>query len=366
MWILLFFVLPLAGLSYVLWHVWCLLPVGTPAKWAVVVACVMAFATIFLNFSRTIDSMPMPIARACYETGYSAVFVLLYLVIVFLLLDLGRLAGLVPRPWLYRNGVTAAVVAALTACVFIYGYANYMHKRRHAVELTTAKPLGRDLRIVMMSDLHLGYHNPRAELAHWVDMVNAERPDLVLIAGDIVDMSLRPLRDDGMAAELRRIEAPVYACLGNHEYHSGLSESAAFLREAGVRLLRDGSAELGGLVLVGRDDRSNPRRKSLGALMRGVDRSKYVILLDHQPYHLEQAERAGVDFQLSGHTHHGQLWPVSWITDALYEDAYGPWRRGRTHYYVSSGMGIWGGKFRIGTCSEYVVATLRSTAAQAD
>ena len=366
MWILLFFVLPLAGLSYVLWHVWCLLPVGTPAKWAVVVACVMAFATIFLNFSRTIDSMPMPIARACYETGYSAIFVLLYLVIVFLLLDLGRLAGLVPRPWLYRNGVTAAVVAALTACVFIYGYANYMHKRRHAVELTTAKPLGRDLRIVMMSDLHLGYHNPRAELARWVDMVNAERPDLVLIAGDIVDMSLRPLRDDGMAAELRRIEAPVYACLGNHEYHSGLSESAAFLREAGVRLLRDGSAELGGLVLVGRDDRSNPRRKSLGALMRGVDRSKYVILLDHQPYHLEQAERAGVDFQLSGHTHHGQLWPVSWITAAIYEDAYGPWRRGRTHYYVSSGMGIWGGKFRIGTCSEYVVATLRSTAAQAD
>ena len=241
-----------------------------------------------------------------------------------------------------------------------------MHKRRHAVELTTAKPLGRDLRIVMMSDLHLGYHNPRAELARWVDMVNAERPDLVLIAGDIVDMSLRPLRDDGMAAELRRIDAPVYACLGNHEYHSGLSESAAFLREAGVRLLRDGSAELGGLVLVGRDDRSNPRRKSLGALMRGVDRSKYVILLDHQPYHLEQAERAGVDFQLSGHTHHGQLWPVSWITDAIYEDAYGPWRRGRTHYYVSSGMGIWGGKFRIGTCSEYVVATLRSTAAQAD
>ena len=136
--------------------------------------------------------------------------------------------------------------------------------------------------------------------------------------------------------------------------------ASKFYADAGVTLLRDSIVGVGDIVIVGRDDRSNRHRKSLGALMRGVDKSKYIILLDHQPYYLEQAERAGVDFQFSGHTHHGQLWPISWITDAVYEDAYGPWQRGLTRYYVSSGMGIWGGKFRIGTCSEYVVATVHA------
>ena len=87
----------------------------------------------------------------------------------------------------------------------------------------------------------------------------------------------------------------------------------------------------------------------------------FTLLLDHQPYHLEEAERCGIDFQFSGHTHHGQVWPASWVTDALYEDAFGSLRKGGTRYYVSSGMGIWGGKFRIGTRSEYVVLTLTDT-----
>ena len=88
--------------------------------------------------------------------------------------------------------------------------------------------------------------------------------------------------------------------------------------------------------------------------------SCFTLLLDHQPYHLEEAEAAGIDFQFSGHTHHGQIWPGNWITDLMYEKAYGPHRRGATRYYVSSGLGIWGGKFRIGTRSEYVVLHLHN------
>lgn len=358
MWIITFFVLPIVGFAYVLWHVWCLLPLAVPVKSAVLAACIMSFATLFLNFSHAIENMPLRFAQVCYEVGNSVVFIMLYIVMMFLLLDLGRLTGIVPRQWLYSNGYVSIAVAALTAVIFAGGYANYMHKRRHTVELATAKPMAKEVKMVMMSDLHLGYHNRRDELKRWVDIVNREHPDVVLIAGDIVDISLRPLRETGMADELRRIEAPVYACFGNHEYYAGAEDAAAFMREAGITLLRDTAVTVGDMVIVGRDDRSNPRRKSIGALMKGVDRSKYVVLLDHQPYHLEQAERSGVDFQFSGHTHRGQVWPVSLVTDAIYEDSYGPWRRGRTHYYVSSGMGIWGGKFRIGTCSEYVVATV--------
>ena len=359
MWMLLFLVLPLAGLSYVLWHVWCLLPLSVPYKWGVVVLCLMAFSTSFLNFSHTTDSMPIPVARACYETGNSSLFVLLYAAMLFLLLDIGRLAGVVPRSWLYSNACTLAAVAVVLAGIFTYGYFNYMDKQRKTLDLPTAKTVGDGFKVVLASDLHLGYHNTRGELSRWVDMINAERPDLVLLAGDIIDGSLRPVLETGMAEEFRRIKAPVMACPGNHEYYSGFDGAAGFFRAAGITLLRDSVATVGGLAVVGRDDRANRRRKSLGYLMRGVDKTKYVILLDHQPYHLEQAERSDVDFQFSGHTHHGQLWPISLITESVYEDAYGPWRRGSTRYYVSSGLGIWGGKFRIGTCSEYVVATIR-------
>jgi predicted MPP superfamily phosphohydrolase len=108
------------------------------------------------------------------------------------------------------------------------------------------------------------------------------------------------------------------------------------------------------------------RRKPLKDLMYSLTPNlspltpKYAIVLDHQPYNLDRAEAAGVDFQLSGHTHRGQVWPISWITDHIYECSWGSHKRGNTQYYVSSGLGIWGGKFRIGTQSEYVVATITS------
>lgn len=162
-----------------------------------------------------------------------------------------------------------------------------------------------------------------------------------------------------LAEEFHRLNAPVYACLGNHEYYSGEPKAQQFYKDAGITLLRDSVATVYGISVIGRDDRTNLHRRSLSELMQGVDRKgRFTILLDHQPYHLEEAERNGIDFQFSGHTHHGQVWPASWITDAIYEDAFGPLRKGATQYYVSSGVGIWGGKFRIGTRSEYVVLTV--------
>ena len=175
----------------------------------------------------------------------------------------------------------------------------------------------------MVSDLHLGWHNTRTDLAKWVDMINAENPDYVLIAGDIVDFSVVPLLRAGMAEEFRRLQAPVYACLGNHDYYAGEPNSEKFYQTAGIKLLRDAAVDLGnGVVLIGRDDRTNKRRRPLHDLMTHIDASKYLILLDHQPYHLEEAERNNVDFQFSGHTHDGQVWPINWIVRSMYEKSY--------------------------------------------
>lgn len=102
-----------------------------------------------------------------------------------------------------------------------------------------------------------------------------------------------------------------YACFGNHEYYSGIPKALSFYKEAGINLLRDSVAAIGSLRVIGRDDRSNPKRKSLDDLMSGTADSLYTILLDHQPYHLEEAEDHGINFQFSGHTHRGQIWPAS-------------------------------------------------------
>lgn len=357
---LLFLLLPLAGLAYVMWHVYTLLPFAAVWRWTAVAVGVVCFLSIFANLSRFIERLPVSAASVVYEVGDSTLFIMLYLAMTFLLLDVGRLCHIVPKAWLHGNGTTSLVILLLMAGLFVYGNLHYNNKVRRELTLTTSKQLSKDLKIVMLSDLHVGYHNRRAELARWIGLINQEQPDLVLIGGDIIDISARPLIETDMAAEFRRLKAPVYACLGNHEYYAGEPDAQRFYREAGIRLLRDEVAEAEGLTIVGRDDRTNQQRKNLRVIMRDADLSRYTILLDHQPYHLEQAEQNGVDFQFSGHTHHGQVWPISWITEALYECAFGSYQRGATRYYVSSGMGIWGGKFRIGTCSEYVVATLAS------
>lgn len=355
-----FLLLPVLGLSYTSWHVWHVLPLGNAWRWVVVVVGILLFLSMFLNIGGAIDRMPMRLATVCYEIGNSAIFVLLYLAMVFIVLDVARLLHLLPHQALYSNAYTSIGIVVFMVAVFAYGNIHYYNKVRQPLTLQSNKPSKeRQLRIVMMSDLHVGYHNDAKELARWVDMVNAEKPDLVLIGGDIIDMSLRPLKEEGMAKEFHRIEAPIYACLGNHEYFSGEPQAQQFYKDAGITLLRDSVANVGdNLCIIGRDDRTNTHRKNLKELMKGVDNNRYTILLDHQPYSLEQAEQAGIDFQFSGHTHHGQVFPINLITDAIYECAFGSHQRGRTHYYVSSGIGIWGGKFRIGTRSEYVVATI--------
>ena len=358
MWMLLFMGLPLLAIGYIGWHLWCLLPLS--AIWKTVVIIVMAgcFLLTFANFSRSTDGMPMPVAITCYEVANSSLIILLYLFMLFLVLDLGRLVRLLPRTILYNNWGTTIGIVVLMTVIFTYGYFHYKHKYREDIRLTTEKSMAKPIKLVMMSDLHLGYHNRREELRRWVDMMNEEHADAILIAGDIIDMSIRPLKEEKMYEEFKRLNAPVYACLGNHEYYSGEPDAQKFYEQAGIHLLRDSCAVVDDLCVIGRDDRTNLHRKTLADIMKQADRSKFTILLDHQPYHLEQAERQKIDFQFSGHTHHGQVWPISWITENIYECAFGAHQRGSTRYYVSSGIGIWGGKFRIGTRSEYIVATI--------
>lgn len=357
---IMFLLLIFTALGYVLWHVWHILPLCKWARWLVVIAMAACPLSMFLMFGGAFERLPLSAASIAYEVNTSSVIILLYLLITFLVLDICRLLHIVPKSFLFDSWAGTISVLLLMVVVFVAGNIKYHNKVRVPLELTTKKALPHDYRMVMVSDLHLGYHNRRDDLAKWVDLINAEHPDMVLIGGDVIDISLRPLLEENMAEEFRRIEAPVYACLGNHEYYSNEPRARQFYEKAGIHLLIDSTVVIDStLCIIGRDDRTNPSRKPLAALTTSTDPSLYTIVLAHQPHELEKTEQCKADFQFSGHTHRGQVWPISWITDAIYECSWGEHQRGATRFYVSSGLGIWGGKFRIGTQSEYVVATLK-------
>jgi len=354
----LFLLIPLLAHAYVSWHVWQVLPVPTFVKVLVVLLMAAAFASFFVLWFMGPEKLPFKADVALYEVGTSWLIILLYLVLLFLVMDVLRLVRILPAGALHANLTTTLLLVLIVLGLLAYGNIHYHSKYRQGIDVASPRVKSHK-RIVMLSDLHLGFHNRKAELRRWVNLINAERPDLVVLAGDLVDMSTYPLDYEDDAEVLRDISAPVFACLGNHEYISGLPQALAFYKKADIHLLRDDVAEVGDdLCIIGRDDRSNPHRQSLAQLCESSDTSRFRLLLDHQPYHLEEAEAAGIDFQFSGHTHHGQVWPLSWLTEQLYEKAFGRHQRGATQYYVSSGMGIWGGKFRIGTRSEYIVLTL--------
>jgi predicted MPP superfamily phosphohydrolase len=231
-----------------------------------------------------------------------------------------------------------------------------------AIVIHNGAGVHKSLKIVGVSDLHLGVNIDKNRLTRYVERINEQKPDLILIAGDIVDNNVLPLEKERMWEEFNRLQAPlgVYFCLGNHEYLSGIEPSMNFLKKTNMHLLIDDYALVdSSLYIIGRDDKQgNPKRKSLKALVENTTAPLPRILLDHEPYHLEEAEACGINLQFSGHTHSGQIWPVNLLVKRMYEVSHGYKQKGNTHYFVTSGLGLWGPPFRIGTQSEILVFTL--------
>lgn len=340
----------LALVGYVCWHLWRITPPGW--KLATAGIFVLWMASLFVGFAVN-DKLPMTAAAVLYEVGNTWLIAFLYLLLIFLFADLAAFCHVLPKMFLKDSTTGLATVVGLVAFILTLGGFHYHHKYREEMTIVTDKPLEKPLTVVLASDLHIGYHNRKPELARWVRLINAENPDLILFGGDVIDLSLRPVMEGNCQEEFHKLNAPVMTVLGNHEFYSNLDGAQKFFEDARILLLKDSVAQFKGLDIIGRNDRTSPERADVKDLAEGLE--GFTILLDHQPYHLEEAEEAGIDFQFSGHTHRGQVWPLSWATDAMYEKAWGHHRRGNTQYYISSGLGIWGPKIRIGTRSEYLV-----------
>jgi predicted MPP superfamily phosphohydrolase len=294
-----------------------------------------------------------------------------YFLLLALLIDLLRLGNYIFHYFplaLERDSRTVEKAVflgglAATLVVVIAGHVNALHPRIRTLNLSIQKAAGdlKRINIVMASDIHLGRNVSSSWLKEVVEKINGLEPDLVLLPGDIMDEDVDAMSDFDMAAVLRGIRARygVFAATGNHEYYRGLKETVSYIRQGNVQVLEDAAVKVGeALYIIGRKDRTaegfGKGRKSLRELIENVDRSLPMILMDHQPFHLEEAEQNGVDLQLSGHTHHGQLFPFQWITKAVYEISWGYLRKGVTHYYVSCGLGTWGPPVRTGNAPEIV------------
>ena len=279
----------------------------------------------------------------------------------------------------YPNFITAQYVMAkqwiagiaivVVGIVIALGSVNALNPKIRTIELTLPKKQAvlPSLNIVMASDIHLGTMVCQGRLTRIVDTINSLNPDVILLPGDVIDEDLAPVIRQNLGETLKKLKARfgIYAVTGNHEYIGGVEPAVKYLEVHGIRLLRDSAVTIGGSVcVVGREDISGNRargkkRKTLQEILETTAGTLPVILMDHQPFHLEEAEQAGVDLQISGHTHNGQMWPFNYITRKVYELDWGYLKKGNTHYYVSCGVGTWGPPVRIGNTPEIVDIRLR-------
>lgn len=337
------------------------------------------YLTVFLVFAlsffagRFLERMwPSPVSEAMIWVGSFWLGAMLYFFLALLALDILRLVHyLLP---FYPNWVSnhyqsvkqwlAIGVSALVILIVFAGYFNALAPQIRTLSLRIPKRVDgmRSMSIAVASDIHLGTIVGKKRIDAIVEKINALNPDLVLLPGDIVDEDLGSVIRENLGASLENIRSKngVVAITGNHEYIGGVDKACEYLAGHGVIFLRDRILRLNdGVFLVGREDRTlsqfpGMKRKPLDEIMADVDKSYPVILMDHQPFHLEEAAGNGADLQVSGHTHHGQLWPFNYITEAIYEVSWGHKQVGQTHVVVSSGVGTWGPPVRIGNHPEIV------------
>ncbi|PWI17606.1 hypothetical protein DI272_28155 [Streptomyces sp. Act143] len=258
-------------------------------------------------------------------------------------------------------GGAAAAVAVGTVGYGTYGVLRGPRVRRVTVPLAKLPRAAHGFRIAVVSDIHLGPVLGRGFAQTVVDTINSTQPDLVAVVGDLVDGSVKDLGP--AAAPLSRLKAPAYFVTGNHEYFSGAAQWVEEVRRLGLLPLENARTELPYFDLAGVNDiagESEGQGPDFAKALGDRDTTRACVLLAHQPVQIHDAVEHGVDLQLSGHTHGGQLWPGNLIAEAANPTVAGLERYGDTQLYVSRGAGAWGPPTRVGAPSDITVIELAS------
>jgi predicted MPP superfamily phosphohydrolase len=326
-----------------------------------------AFVALWLIFpvaqwlSRVVGRVMLPL-DVFASTWVGFLFLLL---VCLLAADLVSGFGwLMPAWWRQVRVVAVGVAAALAVAALVQGLRPPV-VRREEVRIEGLRPGLDGLRIVQMTDLHVGPFLGADWVRGRIAQVEALQPDLVVVTGDLVDQ-------DGALAEalaplFRRLRARygVWGVLGNHEFYAGLDRAIRVYEVSGIRLLRDQAVEVApGLVLAGVDDLS--ARRQMGLDGQPVDRALAgrpagtTILLSHSPWEVERAASRGVKLMLSGHTHAGQIWPFTFFVRLMYPYVVGRFEVNGMTLLVSRGTGFWGPPMRLFRPAEITAITLRA------
>ena len=301
---------------------------------------------------------------------------MLYLTLFNIFADLMRLANhfihffpqFITNDWQKTKLIYLLFTTISTIGILTYGFINDMNPRLKEMEIYIDKSSNlKNLKIVMASDIHIGPIINYEKVNRLVERINELKPDLVLFPGDILDEDVSLVKKQASGEPIKNIKSKygVFAIPGNHEYIGGIESASNYIESLGIKLLRDKFVLIdNSFYLIGRDDRSKNqftggKRADLSSIISEVDHQFPLIMMDHQPFGLNEAVFSGIDLQLSGHTHHGQLWPFNYITKKIYEVSWGYKVIEKTQFYVSSGYGSWGPPVRTGNYPELVVINIK-------
>lgn len=365
-----------AGNFYVFIRGWQALPVNTAVR--IIYSVLFFFAAVSFILGEVFEKSGLvENNKILVQIGSTWLAFLLYSLLLILMIDIIRAINFffhfLPAteiliadniPFKLMCGAVSAVIIILIA-----GIITASSPVINTVDIKIDRPGGVDssLNIVMASDIHLGRIVARKKFQYLVDTINSLEPDIVLFPGDFFDETLGPVVRDNMGGLVESIRAKygVYAVTGNHEFIGGVDEAVNFMKKHKIRVLRDEAVEINGsVILAGREDKSITRftggkRKTIEDILQGKNPDLPVILMDHQPSSIDESVRQDIDLHLSGHTHNGQLWPMNYITNAIFEVACGYRKINNTNIYVSKGYGTWGPPVRTTGRPEIVVLQLR-------
>lgn len=336
------------------------------------------FASIFiLEFTLYLTGLylhpilPDDIVRFLWLMGSTWMVFIFYMTLLWLIIDLLLYLNR-RKPFMgsYLNDnprITGAIFFAVTtlsiASIMYMGSYRFRNPTVTELEININKEAGEltSLKIVAVSDVHLGYLINKKYAARYVELINAQNPDIILFVGDIIDAEMAPIIEQNMQEDFLKLNAPlgVYSCTGNHEYRYEADYKITWLNDnADIKMIRDSAVLIdSSFYVVGREDWIIPTRKDLKNILneQNVDSSLPVIVLNHTPNNLDEEMENGADIALYGHTHDGQVFPFNILTRLMFEVSNGYKKKGDTNVYVSSGLGLSGPQYRIGTKSEIAV-----------
>lgn len=285
-----------------------------------------------------------------------------YLVILFIINDLLLIIPAYGSLFFKCRPCFLSILTVMSGLIAFYAVWNSSLITTTKYQLQSNKNVS--VRLAFLSDLHVApTHMSMAKINSIFDILKNEKPDYVILGGDIIEMRPDYFMERTIIESFRRFNThnTMLAVVGNHEYYGGqILDNVSAMEQAGIIVLKDAvrMAPEHNIAFIGRDDRTNPHRLPLDRLTKNIPNDIYQIVIDHDPHSIPQTMETTADLQLSGHTHAGQIFPFNLLVRYLFVNAYGYKRLENLDTIVSSGVGIWGPHLRIGTRNEVVIVDI--------